>query len=244
MSDPDLKVIENHIKDLLFKNVQSGPPPVQSNPEVQYKVSPFLFDKNCLLTNVEDEVYKDKLAPPLPFDCNLSKNCSSSQLIDVNVLTNFAAKHAVAATSDLISNSSRILPHPELENDMPSSPSKSIPKDNILPIQNIVEGNKSPKKFYGDAVNQCIEANVPSTCAEPLGSTISSPVGKKNRKKKRNKKQTVPDKINRKSEGNAKKPVIQSLDSPKGSPEKYIEKDYTAINKESSPVHQSKFKLK
>lgn len=102
MANSECKQIEKHIKDILFKSQVPDEPVSQPN----RNINPFSIDDRCLVSNIEN-------IPNPP-------NSGKSELIDFNVLTNFAAQHidGLPFVSPLVLNSKElVLPHPDLEDD-------------------------------------------------------------------------------------------------------------------------------
>lgn len=137
------KLIECHIKDMLFnKKTPDESPQSQITPDLNYNRSPYRFSEKPFLPTTEKTQHIDKSVSSLPIDCSFNKEPCSSQLIDLNVLTNFAAKHA---DINDISDAPRNIPHPELEDALQPSPDTRTPVNTALKYHSL-QGSKSPPK--------------------------------------------------------------------------------------------------
>lgn len=204
--DPQLKLIENHIKGLIFNQKSTAEPaPTQIAPDINYNMSNFRYRKPFLASS---EI--SPLDPPLsalPLDCGLSNQSSSSTLIDVNVLTNFASKHASISE---ISNAPipRVLPHPDLEDGISPNLSTDASKGVLLGF-NVSHELKSPSSNAG-RFEDVRNADKNATRKDYLNGAERAASDKKKKKKpkKKNEKEKAFRKENR-TQGNAE-PVKQS----------------------------------
>lgn len=138
------KLIECHIKDMLFnKKTTDESPQSQITPDLNYNRSPYRFSEKPFLPTTDKTQHIDKSVSSLPIDCSFNKEPCSSQLIDLNVLTNFAAKHA---DINDISDAPRNIPHPELEDASQPSPDTRTPITAALKYTSL-QGSKSPPKI-------------------------------------------------------------------------------------------------
>lgn len=202
--DPQLKLIENHIKGLLFNQTSptesTQPPPIA--PDLNYNMNSYRFPKKPFSPGSEN-AHLDTPLSSLPLDCSLIKQPtnSSSQLIDLNVLTNFAAKHA---DINDISNTPRVLPHPELEDDSPITTGTNITKD-ILSNFNTSHEFKSPSAIT--SIFENLKSAEKNMRQEHPNGTDQIALDKKKKKKSR---RPNKEKSNRKMQGNFE-PINQSV---------------------------------
>lgn len=187
------KLIECKIKDMLFnKKTPNESPQSQITPDLNYNRSPYRFSEKPFLPTTETAQHIDKSVSSLPIDCFNKEPCSS-QLIDLNVLTNFAAKHA---DINDISDAPRNVPHPELEDALQPSPNTRTPVNTALKYHSI-QGSKSPPKIpystgTGDKISVRLENSNDSERVSP---------DKRKRRKPRNRPRDK-EKFNHKVQGN------------------------------------------
>ncbi|KAG8194119.1 hypothetical protein JTE90_003057 [Oedothorax gibbosus] len=109
MANPDCKQIEKHIKDMLFNGLAPSQP-IGPPGGVNRNHSTFTANDQGLLSNIENIPQVNPLLP--------HHSTSQSELIDFNVLTNFAAQHIDGSPfPSPLDSKELILPHPDLEDD-------------------------------------------------------------------------------------------------------------------------------
>ncbi|XP_054722719.1 terminal uridylyltransferase 4-like [Uloborus diversus] len=259
MATPDCKEIEKRIKDMLFSKTP-GSSSVLPKPKIEPCSNPFLFNDPCLVSNIEENTLLDKSLGVSALNDSLIAE-SSSKLIDVDVLTGFAAKHI--NDSDLILNcKDRILPHPELE-DHNLVPKSTDCKQSVSEILNNMskEIQKSPN-FLNMPGNPLFEAPFgsersenSSRASEAVKNYAKEQLGKgkiKQKNKKMHKKIVKEKRVKEKMAGLYAKENLSNLPSTsinnqhiKESDEKSQEKSSPAKRKNKSRKERSKsIKLK
>ena len=222
------KLIEKELKDIIFNQMTvDESPSTQIAPDLNYNRSPYRFSEKPFLPSSEKQ-HMDKPVSSLPVDCSFIKEPCSSQLIDVNVLTNFAAKHA---DMNDISDAPRNIPHPELED--VSQPSLNARTQNNAALKySSLQGSKSPPKIPYSSGN----VDKKSTRLENSNDSEKNSSDKRKKRRPRNKAKDK-EKVNHKIQGNAE-PIKQSAPLIR---KESVKQDKGRVNKHQPPQKEGMY---
>ncbi|GFX61180.1 terminal uridylyltransferase 4 [Trichonephila clavipes] len=117
----ECKQIEQHIKEMIFKTKPAGEPLANCDMKPKFNHNPFSVDDKCLVTNIEKMAHLSQNPPfgERTSTSNLINQTGASELIDLNVLNDFAAKHIpdspFNSSNMALSSNDLKLPHPDID---------------------------------------------------------------------------------------------------------------------------------
>ncbi|GFR17858.1 uncharacterized protein TNCT_195851 [Trichonephila clavata] len=117
----ECKQIEQRIKEMIFKTKPAGEPLANCDMKPKFNHNPFSVDDKCLVTNIEKMAHLSQNPPfgERTSTSNLINQTGASELIDLNVLNDFAAKHIpdspFNSSNMALSSNDLKLPHPDID---------------------------------------------------------------------------------------------------------------------------------